>query len=182
MTRKPLPAAFAAGLLAILIGGGATPAPAGPPATKAALAPIDAAGLKKQIAAHKGKVVVVNFWATWCGPCKAEFPDLVKLQNANRAKGLELVTVSFDEAKSTPAVQAFLSKNNLRTNTFVNKSGADLDEAYLKFLEPKLPDDAAVAIPRTYVFDKTGKLRKVLTGGQSYGAFQSAVAPLLAAK
>ena len=182
MRKSFLPAAFAAGLIGLLGLGAAAPAPAGPPAKSAALPAIDAAGLKKQIAAHKGKVVVVNFWATWCGPCKAEFPDLVKLQNANRAKGLELVTVSFDDAKSTPAVKAFLSKNKLATNTFVNKSGPELDEGYLTLLEPKLPDDAAVAIPRTYIFDKTGKLRKVLTGGQSYSAFQSAVAPLLAAK
>ena len=107
---------------------------------------------------------------------------MVKLQAANKAKGLELVTVAFDDSKSTPAVKAFLTKSKLSTGTFLNKTGADLDEGYLKYLEPKLPADAAVAIPRTYVFDKTGKLRKVLTGGQSYAQFQSAVAPLLAAK
>ena len=171
----------AAAFLAAALGLAAVPAPAGPPVA-GGLAPIDVAGLKKQIAARKGKVVVVNFWATWCGPCKEEFPDLVKLQNANKAKGLELVTVAFDDAKSTPAIKAFLSKNKLASGTFVNKTGANLDDAYITYLEPKLPSDAAVAIPRTYVFDKTGKLRKVLLGGQSYAAFQSAVAPLLAAK
>lgn len=175
---------FSAALLAAagILLAGATSAPAGPPAAGGGVTPIDVAGLKKQIAARKGKVVVVNFWATWCGPCKEEFPDLVKLQNANKTKGLELVTVALDDAKSMPAIKAFLSKNKLGTGTFVNKGGAELGNDYLKYLEPKLPADDPVAIPRTYVFDKTGKLRRVLLGGQSYAAFQSAVAPLLAAK
>lgn len=153
------------------------------PAGKVAAPPIDAAGLKKQVAARKGKVVVVNFWATWCVPCVEEFPDLVKLYNVNKAKGMDLVTVSFDEKADVPKkVLPFLTKNKLSSGTFVNKTGSDLDEGYLKYLEPKLPEDEAVAIPRTYIFDRNGKLAKVLVGGQSYASFAKAVQPLLAKK
>jgi thiol-disulfide isomerase/thioredoxin len=49
------------------------------------------------VAGHKGKVVLVNFWATYCVPCRAEMPALVKLQEKYRAKGLLLLTVSADE-------------------------------------------------------------------------------------
>lgn len=156
-----------------------------PPAGTATVAvpPIDASGLKKQIAARKGKVVVVNFWATWCAPCVEEFPALVKLYNVNKAKGLDFVTVSFDEKSDARGkVIPFLTKNKLTSGTFINKTGGELDDNYLKLLEPKLPGDAPVAIPRTYIFDRKGKLVKVLTGAQSYATFSKTVAPLLARK
>jgi len=148
-------------------------------AQSGAVTPIDAAGLKKQVAARKGKVVVVNFWATWCGPCVEEFPSLVTLQNKNAAKGLDLVTVSFDEASDKGKVNAFLAKNKIKKGAFLNKSGSDLDDAYIKYLEPKLPASAAVALPRTYIFNRSGKLVKVITGSQTLAQFQAAVAPHL---
>ena len=168
-------------LLALpLVAAAALSAPARAPL---AVPPIDATGLKKQVAARRGKVVVVNFWATWCGPCKDEFPDLVKLRNAHAAQGLDLVTVAFDEPRDVPTkVTAFLTKNKLTTSTFANKGGANPDEAYLKYLEPKLPKDEAFSLPRTYIFDRGGKLVKVLTGGQSYATFEQNVKPLLAKK
>jgi thiol-disulfide isomerase/thioredoxin len=142
--------------------------------------PLDAAGLKKQVAAHKGKVVVVNFWATWCGPCVQEFPDLVKLYKNNKAKGLELITISADEPTDGAKVKAFLGKNGL-SKGYLNKSSADI-EGFLKYLEPTLSASASVGIPRTYVIDRNGKIVKALISGQTYSAFQSAVTPYLAKK
>ncbi|MBC8104818.1 MAG: TlpA family protein disulfide reductase [Cytophagales bacterium] len=141
---------------------------------------IDAAGLRKQVAARKNKVVVVNFWATWCGPCVEEFPGLVALQKKYKAKGMDLVTVSFDDPKDIPGkVKPFLTRSGLSTGTFVNRGGAEVDEGYLKFLEPKLPADAAVALPRTYIFSRSGKLVKTLIAGQTPAQFEKAVAPYL---
>ena len=141
---------------------------------------IDAAGLRQQIVARKNKVVVVNFWATWCGPCIEEFPGLVSLQKKYRARGLDLVTVSFDDPKDVSGkVKPFLTKVGLGTGTFVNKGGAEIDESYLKYLEPKLAPDAAIALPRTYIFARNGKLVKTLEGGQTSAQFEKAVAPYL---
>ena len=60
-----------------------------------------------------------------------------------------------------------------------DKSGNEVDEAYLSYLEPKLPADAAVAIPRTYIFDRSGKLVMTMVGGHTEAEFQKAVAPYL---
>ena len=140
---------------------------------------VDASGLKKAIAANKGKVVVVNFWATWCGPCVAEFPDLVKFYKANKAKGVELVTVSCDDAGDAAKVKKFLAKNGL-TGGLQNALGPDIT-GHLPYLDPKAIG-SDVAIPRTYVIDRKGKVVKSLLGAQQLIAFQQAVTPYLKAK
>src|SRR5688572_28677110 len=72
-----------------------------PQATKQpVVSPVTAAALKKAIAARKGRVVLVNFWATWCVPCVQEMPGLVKLQKQYAGKGLSLLLVSADEQKT----------------------------------------------------------------------------------
>src|SRR6202022_2725248 len=63
----------------------------------ATLLPIDESGFQKLVTAHKGKVVLYSFWATWCKPCRAEMPRLIKLQAKLQARGLELVTMSAEE-------------------------------------------------------------------------------------
>ena len=139
----------------------------------------DPANFKAALAANKGKVVVVNFWATWCGPCVAEFPSLVKLYKANKAKGLELVTLSADDPSDSAKVKAFLAKNGLAKGWL---SSTDDVAGYLAYLEPTLSPSADLAIPRTYIIDRNGKVVKALLGGQEYADFQKAVTPLLAKK
>jgi thiol-disulfide isomerase/thioredoxin len=141
----------------------------------------DAASFKKQIAARKGKVVVVNFWATWCGPCVEEFPSLVKLQKTYKAKGLELLTLSCDNKRDAPKVAAFIGKSGQAGGAYQNASGVEI-EGYLKYLEPKLDPEEAIGIPRTYIFDRSGKMVKMFASGQSYETFNKAVAPLIGKK
>jgi len=86
--------------------GATSTAPAGEAA--AGLKVVDAKGLDEIIANNEGRVILVDFWATWCGPCKKMFPHTVELARQHGAEGLSVVTVSCDSAKAEPQVLAFL--------------------------------------------------------------------------
>ena len=96
---------------AVLAAGAAlTLLPSRPALTAADVKPADGAALKKIVAAQKGKVTIVNLWATWCGPCVEEFPDLVKLHNAYKAKGLSFISVTIDEPEDKGKVVSFINQ------------------------------------------------------------------------
>jgi thiol-disulfide isomerase/thioredoxin len=136
--------------------------------------PAGVATVKKAIAAQKGHVVVVNFWATWCVPCVQEFPDLVRLQQRHRGEGLVVMAVSADMKKDIKAkVSPFLTRQHADFPQFLQVS-AD-PEDFINAFDPSWQGD----LPRTFVYDKRGRLVKVLSGPQSRHAFEAAVKPLL---
>ena len=133
-------------------------------------APIDTAGLKAIVAKNKGKVVVVNFWASWCVPCKQEFPDLVA---AVKASGATLVTIACDSPQDAATKSAkFLTTQGATANAYFNKASTDIT-AFLKWLEPGAP--ASAPIPRTYLFSPSGKLVKAMAGKHDAAAFAAAI-------
>jgi thiol-disulfide isomerase/thioredoxin len=137
------------------------------------IATISAKDLPRVVASKKGKVVVVNFWATWCGPCKKEFPSLVQLAQKYKGK-LELITIACDEAKDIKKAEAFLAgQKALNSGAFLNKD-AQIVEEYLKFLDPKATD---AGIPRTYIFNTKGKLVGGLINEQTFAKFDASVKP-----
>ena len=137
--------------------------------------PTNAAALKKAIAARKGKVVLVNFWATWCPPCVEEFPGLVKLQKNYGAKGLSVLFVSADELKTQKTkVEPFLKKNSVTTPTWIVQ---DNPFTFIPQFDPTI--EGAFGLPRTYVYNRQGKLVKVFSEDKSYKEFEKLIKPLL---
>jgi peroxiredoxin len=111
----------------------------------------DLGGKPVTLDSYRGKVVILNFWATWCPPCRAEIPDFVDVYNANKVKGLEIIGVSVD---TIPAAQVL---------TFVQKYKITYPVAMFskKIVGDYGPIDA---IPTTFIIDKTGRVRHTQVG------------------
>jgi thiol-disulfide isomerase/thioredoxin len=151
----------------------AKPAPV--KASAPAVYPVSAAALKKVIAARRGNVVLVNFWATWCVGCRKEFPDLVKLQKNYAKRGVSILYVSGDEASDRNSkVVPFLEQQGVTAPSYIIQG--DVFEFIPQF-DPKLK--TAFALPRTYVYDRGGKLVKVVSPEKSYVEFEKVLKPLL---
>ncbi|HEY6227582.1 MAG TPA: redoxin domain-containing protein [Verrucomicrobiae bacterium] len=106
------------------------------------------------IAKLKGKVVLIDFWATWCGPCVAELPNVKKAYDELHDQGFEIVGVSFDE--DCDALKKFVAKNKMAWPQFCD--GGGWNNAINK-------DFGIHAIPAMYLIDKKGVLRDMNARG-----------------
>ncbi len=113
---------------------------------------VDKAGFEQAIAAHRGKVVLVDYWATWCGPCVKQFPHTVELWNKFHDQGLDVVGLSFDEPAEVAGVQKFLAEKGATFENLISKVGAQESSAD-EF-------DFDGALPHYALFDREGKLAK----------------------
>jgi thiol-disulfide isomerase/thioredoxin len=83
------------------------------------LEPIDVAGVRALLTNPTGKLLLINVWATWCGPCTAEFPDLVRTDRMYRERDFEFVSISADRMEKRDKALAFLRKNEASNRNFI---------------------------------------------------------------
>lgn len=115
---------------------------------------IDLSGLQAVLKenADARRPLLVNFWATWCAPCREEFPELVKIDREFRAKGLEFVTVSLDElAEKDTEVANFLKEMRAAMPAYLLKT--DDEETAIAAIAPEWRG----ALPLTVLYDQNGK-------------------------
>jgi len=169
--------ALAAGLLCSLFacapgnsGGSAAPASAG-----AELRSATAQEVLASIRSSGSHAVLLNVWATWCAPCREEFPDLMRLREDYRDRGLDLVLVSadFDDQRSQAA--AFLAANGVDFPTFFKQQN---DMEFIDALNP----DWTGALPASFVFDERGELHFFREGLATYEMLESQVLEVLDAE
>ncbi len=129
-----------------------------------------------QILAHirelKAPLVVVNFWASWCEPCKIEFPHLLSLKQNYSNQGLKVVFISMDDYSDLPAAEKFLKDNNVDFPTFFK--GAQP----LKFVTEIFPKWSG-AIPATVLFGPKGDIVDAWEGDTSLEEFEAKIKPHL---
>lgn len=131
----------------------AAPAPGDAVAQLWAAALTDADGKPATLASFKGQKVVVNFWASWCGPCVQEMPELVALSHEYRQKGIRFIGIGVDSGQN---VKNFLQKVKVDYPVFVSGyAGADLARNF---------GNTAGALPFTVVIDEHGKIRETKLG------------------
>ena len=115
-----------------------------------------------------GRVVLMNFWATWCPPCVREIPDLAEFHKAHEAEGLTIVGASV-ETGDEKTVKSFVERNHIPYP--VGIAGPGLVESFA----------ATGSIPTTFVIDRSGRFAARYLGGLTREELDRAVLPLLAA-
>jgi thiol-disulfide isomerase/thioredoxin len=159
--------AFAAGC-----GGGSVgrTASTAPPDT---LEPVTAAQVLERVHAPGARATLLNVWATWCTPCREEFPAIVALAERRRADGLRVLFVSADFDDQAEQARTFLASHDA-PRPWLMKSGPDM--AFINGLEPRWSG----ALPLTVVYDSKGTPVEYWEGAADSTRFEAAVAPLLA--
>jgi thiol-disulfide isomerase/thioredoxin len=123
--------------------------------------PVAADAVLAEVRKPGAAATLVNVWATWCSPCREEFPDLLHVARELAPQGLRLVLVSVDFPESEADTQKFLTSQGVDFPTFV-RTGKD--EAFVDGLEPQWSG----SIPATFLYDAEGRLVKFWEGKASY--------------
>lgn len=113
-------------------------------------------GSTSRITDLKGKVLLLNMWATWCGPCRGEMPALVKMQDEHRDKGFEIIGLNTDDGDTKEMVEEFAEE--MKLNYTLVWAPTDMQNGLLKISNFN-------GIPQSFVVDRDGNLRGVFRGG-----------------
>ncbi len=114
---------------------------------------------------NKGKVVVVDLWATWCPPCRKEIPGFINLYNKHKGNGVEIIGIAFDE-NGLEAVPPFIKKMGINYPVYLG--GPDIAESY-----------DLQAYPTTILYGKNGKMANKHIGYVSEKEFDDEIGILL---
>jgi thiol-disulfide isomerase/thioredoxin len=162
---------FAAGLL--LIGLAARPSPAGP---RPPVDIISVGQLRAAMKGHRGRVLVLHMWATWCGPCLEELPLVGALATEAPARGVDVLSVSLDEptARAAETVAKVLRE---RGSSAMSRTILRVDDpdALIASIDPTWEG----AIPAFFAYDRQGRLRHAQVGEMTRDGFDRLVRDLL---
>ncbi len=133
------------------------------------LNPLDQAGYAHMIAARHGKVVLVDFWATWCDPCREELPKLVALAKRFERDRFELVTVSADEPEQEADAAALLERDRVTQPYYIKRSGDD--QTFIDSVDKQWSG----ALPALFLYDRSGGRIASFIGEADPGEIEAAL-------
>jgi|SRR5687768_4332190 len=126
----------------------------------------DINGREIRLSNYRGKIVLVNFWATWCPPCRTEIPDLVRLQREYASRGLQVIGVTYPPQKLA------------EVRRFVRRAKVNYPVA-LGSKETKLQFSSSETLPMTIVIGTDGRTRDIIEGILLPEEFDQKIKPLL---
>ena len=129
----------------------------------------DAQGAAVRLSAYKGKVVLLDFWATWCGGCKVEIPWFMEFENQYQSRGLRVIGVSMDD-DGWKVVKPFVEAKKMNYTVVIGNE--DLAERY----------GGVDSMPTTLLIGRDGKIAAIHVGLTDKGIFEKKIAELLAKK
>lgn len=119
-------------------------------------------GKTVKLSDYRGKKVLLNFWATWCPPCREEIPDMVKFYEDHKDQGIVILGVNLiNSEQSSGGVLQFLKDYNISYPVLMDEKG-EVGDRY-----------RVSAIPTTYILDSNGTITEVITGPMTYKAMEA---------
>lgn len=138
---------------------GAPPAPPlaeGAPAPGFTVTTLDAVPATRTLEAYRGRVTLVNVWATWCAPCRVEMPSLARLHRQFASEGLAVVAIAVDEVGFEQRIRDYAASLDLRFDILHDPSGRTER------------DWNADGLPSSYVLDRRGIVRRIVRGAEEW--------------
>jgi peroxiredoxin len=128
----------------------------------------DSTGQEVSLASYKDQVVLLNFWATWCVPCRVEIPWFIEFQNKYKDRGFAVLGVDFDSHETWDIVKPYMAERKMNY-TVVLAGGARLPEPY----------DSFDVLPTTLLIDRQGRIAALHSGLVSKSTYQDGIEELL---
>jgi thiol-disulfide isomerase/thioredoxin len=138
---------------------------------------IDVQGYQKLVQQYRGKPLLINFWATWCEPCRDEYPMLNELSKEYAPKGLRVVGVNSDQDGDLILMRRFIARYKPAFPNYRKKAGKPEEEA--EFNQAVFPEWRG-QLPATFLYDKDGRLIGHFFGAQSRETYETTIRQLLA--
>jgi thiol-disulfide isomerase/thioredoxin len=139
------------------------------------LSQIDLAGYNKLLADHKGKPLLITFWATWCEPCRDEFPIINQIARDYASKGLVVLGVDMDDDSAVNLIQHFLDRNKPIFPSVRKKMGHE--DAFVNGVDPQWHDE----MPANFFYAADGRLLGFMIGGHTRPDFDKIINGILSA-
>ena len=130
----------------------------------------DLSGQMASLEQHRGSVILLDFWATWCPPCRMSIPEMVKLQEKFGEKGLVIIGISMDDPQMVTDEQLRVFKEKVGINYSVLRVNKQVLQDYF--------GNEQISIPTMFVIDRDGKIREKLVGFRP-GALEKSVSEIL---
>lgn len=133
---------------------------------------ITSAELKSIISVDGEHFTMINVWASWCGPCREEFPDLLKIRQEFMTDGLSFIFISTDFERQIDHARDFLQQQGVDFTTYRK---AEDDETFINSLNPKWGG----ALPTTLLYNRQGNLQQYWVGKVTYETLEAEVKKIL---
>jgi len=143
---------------------GCTPKPTATPASTPQI--------KQQIQDSSAPLTLVHLWATWCAPCREEFPELIKIQRNYSSRGVSIILISADDPNVPSTVETFLRQQACPIDSLI---AVQLDQEFIETLSPNWSG----ALPSTIFFDAKGTRLKEWEGRKNYAHYAETIEVLL---
>jgi thiol-disulfide isomerase/thioredoxin len=135
---------------------------------------IDLVGYRQLLAKYKGKPLVVNFWATWCEPCRDEYPMIVELAKEFKPQGVNVIGVDMDDESDMNLVRRFIARTQPPFPNYRQKPGIDLD-AFYDGVNPEWKG----TMPQTIFYGRDGQILGSFLGASPKSVFEKAFRAML---